>query len=310
MKSKNLNDWLIALIVVACSVVLFIALAMALSGTMLGKPTHVLHVNFHDAIGINPGAQVKYAGAPAGKVAGIRILTREERIASGNPLNAVQVVLALNADVPPLPSDVKVSIAADTLLSDKLVVIDAGSPESPLLAPDTVLQGITPTTFDKLVRNIDDTLGSLKELLGGTTGKTGDLFDRVGVLLTDTQSLITGAKPVVSDAGLLMTDARQLITDNKDGISRTIVRLDKASGDLAQLATRANALIVNNGKKLTSSIADAQIMVENFKVTSAYTKILARNLTLRPSQLIWGGKPPPLPSEQEILRATRAIPAN
>ena len=103
MKNRNFGDWAIALTVVACSVVLFLALALALSGTMLGKPGRALRVNFHDVMGITPGAQVKYGGAMAGKVAGIRMLTLQERAATGDPLNTVEVTLALNDNVPPLP---------------------------------------------------------------------------------------------------------------------------------------------------------------------------------------------------------------
>jgi len=103
MKNRNFGDWAIALTVVACSVVLFLALALALSGTMLGKPGRALRVNFHDVMGITPGAQVKYGGAMAGKVAGIRMLTLQERTATGDPLNNVEVTLALNDNVPPLP---------------------------------------------------------------------------------------------------------------------------------------------------------------------------------------------------------------
>lgn len=310
MKNKNLNDWAIALIVIACSMVLFAALAMALSGTTFGAPTRKLHVNFSDVMGVNLGAQVKYSGAPAGKVMAIRALSQQERLNSGDPRNAVQVTLALTAKVPPLPSNIEASVSADTLLSDKIILLEGGTPESPPLEDNAVVQGITPVTFDRLVRNLDDTLDSLNKLVGGTKGDTGDLFDRLRGLLTDTHTLITDARPVVQDAGLLMTDAKQLIAENKEPISRTVGRLDKAAGSLDQLATRANSLVVNNEKKLNSTVANLTVIAENFKVTSTYVKILARNLTLRPSQLVWGGKPPPLPSEQEILRATGPIPAN
>src|SRR4051812_7894487 len=53
MKNKNYSDWVVALAVVACSAVLFAALALALSGTMLTKPGSSLRVNFHDVTGIN-----------------------------------------------------------------------------------------------------------------------------------------------------------------------------------------------------------------------------------------------------------------
>lgn len=308
MKNKNLNDWLIALAVIVCSAVLFWVLAQALSGTVPGTGARTVRVNFPDAMGINLGAQVKYAGALVGKVAAIQILSAEERLASGDPRNAVQVLLVLNDSVPPLPADTRVTVAADTLLSEKLILIHAGDPSGPVLDPGAVVQGIPPTTFDQLVRNIDGTLEGLKDLLGGTGDKTGDLFQNLHAILGDTQGLLDEAKPVLADARVLAADARQLIAETKAPITRTVGQLEKTTGTLDALATRANALVVNNEKSLNTAIADAKVTLENLKVTSTYTKILARNLTLRPSQLIWGGKPPPLPSEREILRSARPIP--
>ena len=310
MKNKNFNDWAIALAVIACSVVLFVALSMALSGTMLGKPSRVVNINFHDVMGVNLGAQVKYAGAPIGKVVSIRILTPEERTASGDPQNTVRVTFAMGASVPALPADVVASVAADTMLSDKLILLSGGTPGGPALTDSIVLQGITPTTFDKLARNLDSILDGISSIMSGTKDNSGDVFDRLHVLLNDTQGLLAEAKPVVQDARALASDARQLIADTKEPIVRTIGRLDVAAGSIDQLANKANSLVANNEKKLTATINDFKVISENFKVTSTYTKILARNLTLRPSQLVWGGgKPPPLPSEQEILRAVRPIPA-
>lgn len=307
MKNKNFSDWIVALAVIACSAVLFLALAFALSGTLLGKPSRILLVNFHDVTGINQGARVKYSGAVAGKISDIRMLTAEESKASGDPRNAVQVSLALFEDVPPLPSDIKVSVSADTLLSDKFILLSGGSADSAPLAANVVLQGITPTSFDQLVRNVDHAIEGLSGLLGGTKSGASDIFERLGVLLTDTQSLITDAKPVVQDARSLTTDARQLIADNKEPISRTVGRLDKAADQIEQLATKGNSLIVGNEKKINGAISNLSVTTENFKITSTYTKILARSLTEKPAQLIWGGRPPPLPTEAEILRAAKPL---
>jgi len=311
MKNKNFNDWAVALVVVACSILLFVALAFALSGKMLGQPSRPLSVNFRDVTGISLGSQVKYAGAIAGKVSSIRMLTSQERADSGDPLNAVQVVLALNSGVPPLPADISTSIAADTLLSDKFILLSGGSSKATPLPADAVLQGISPTTFDKLVRDIDDTLEGLRGMLSGTKGETGDIFERVRLVLTETQSLLNEAKPVLQDAKALAADARQLIADNKVPISRAITQLDKSADALEKLATSGNKLVVNNEKKLNATISDFKVTSENLKVTSTYAKILIRSLSQRPSQLIWGSsKPPPLPSEQQILRSSTPLPAN
>ena len=200
MMKRNINEWVIALTVIACSIFLFLALAFALSGTSLGKPSRVLRVNFYDITGIALGSQVKYAGAIAGKVSNIRMLDAQERANSGDPFNAIEVTLALNDGVPSLPQDITASVAADTLLSDKFILLSGGSSNSQSLAADTVLQGITPTTFDKLTRDIDAAIAGLRRIMSGTHGEAGDIFDRIRLLLTETQSLLTQAKPVLEDA--------------------------------------------------------------------------------------------------------------
>jgi ABC-type transporter Mla subunit MlaD len=323
MRNKNFNDWAVALIVIACSVMLFLALAFALSGKTLGAPSRSLRVDFHDVTGITLGSQVKFAGAIAGKVASIRMLDAAERASSGDPLNAVQVLIAINPGVPPLPSDVVASIAADTLLSDKFVLLSGGSSNAPPLAADAVLQGISPTTFDKLTREIDGAIEGLRGMLRGTKGETGDIFERIRLLLTETQGLVAAAKPVVQDAQALLTEAkpvlqdakvlaaeaRQLIAENKAPLSQAILQLDKSSAALEKLATSGNNLVANNEKKLNALISDFKVTSENLKVTSTYAKILIRSLSQRPSQLIWGtSKPPPLPSEQQILQSSRPVP--
>jgi len=208
---KKSSDWVIALAVVVSSIFLFVVLFMALRGSMVGAASRVVVVDFPDVMGVNPGAQVKWAGARVGTVSGVRLLTAEERIASGDPKNMVRVTLAIQDRVPAVPEDISASVAADTLLSDKVILLGGGSIEGPALASDQVVQGISPVTIDALVRR--------------------------------------------------------------------------------------------NEEPLTLALASLNVTAKNLKVTSTYTKILTRNLTLRPTVLLWGGKPPILPSENEILRA-------
>lgn len=307
MKNKNLGDWAIALTVVTCSAVLLIALLFALTGSGFTKPSRIVLVNFHDVTGVSVSAAVKYAGAKAGKVAMIRMLSPEERLATGDPLNAVQVTLALNKNVPPLPDDIKASVAADTLLSDKFILLSGGSPQSEVLANGAVLQGITPTTFDKLARDVDSAIEGIRGLMGGTQGETKDVFERLRLVLENTQGLLDEAKPVVTDARALAADARQLIAENKVPVTRAVKSLDQAAVSISQLSAKGNSLLTNNEKKINASIASLLVSIENLKVTSTYTKIFSRNLALKPSQIIWGGRPPILPTETEILRSAKPI---
>ena len=293
MKNRNFNDWAVALAVIACSVGLFLALAFALGGATFGKSSRVLKINFHDVTGVGIGSPVKYAGAIAGKISGVRMLTAEERTGSGDPQNAIQVTVSLNSAMPPLPADTFASIAADTLLSDKFILLSAGSSTA------------------ELSRDIDVAIASLSKMLGGTKGEVGDIFERLGAVLKKTQALLDEAKPVVQDAKALAADARQLIADNKAPLSSAISQLGNSASSFATLANTGNKLIAGNEKKLSSAISDLKVTSENLKVTSTYSKILIRSLSQRPSQLIWGtSKPPALPSEQQILRSPGPLPAN
>jgi len=82
-----------------------------------------------DITGVQQSSIVKYAGAKAGYVHAIRMLTPEERTASAHPENTVEVTLAINNNVPALNEGLTASVASDTLLSDKFVLLSGGNPD-------------------------------------------------------------------------------------------------------------------------------------------------------------------------------------
>src|SRR5213078_1773589 len=90
---RNLSDYFVALFVIVCSVVLLGALTFALSGRQLKKPTRTLQINYEDVTGIKVNSEVRYAGAPAGRVIAMRHLTAQEREATANKNDAVRVTV-------------------------------------------------------------------------------------------------------------------------------------------------------------------------------------------------------------------------
>src|SRR5437773_4782845 len=125
---KNLSDYLVALSVIACSIVLLAALTIALSGYRLKKPSHTLQINYEDVTGIKVHSEVRYAGAPAGRVIAMRHLSAAERNASTNKRDAVRITISLDENIPALPSDVVATLSSDTLLAPKFVALSAGTP--------------------------------------------------------------------------------------------------------------------------------------------------------------------------------------
>src|SRR2546421_12748788 len=93
---RNLSDYFVALFVIACSVVLLGALTFALSGRQLKKPTRTLQINYEDVTGIKVNSEVRYAGAPAGRVVAMRHLTAQESEETEKKKNAMRVTVRLD----------------------------------------------------------------------------------------------------------------------------------------------------------------------------------------------------------------------
>jgi len=324
MKSGNSGNWIIAFSVVGCSAVLFVALAMALTGWFGGPLRSTLVADFEDITGLALHSQVKFAGADAGVITAIRILSPEERRASGHPEKAVRVTLSLRDGVPPIPAGAVASIASDTLLSDKFVLLEGGDPSAEPLADGAVVPTVPPTTFDTLVRNANEVFLAVDALLGGggLRGGEGTMAELRGVL-AGARGLIESAGGLVENAGGLMVELRPsvkeiqsaasgantLISETREPLSATLGRLEKASATLDRLASNADGLIEANRPAADAAIRDIRAAAidlkgtaENARVATTFAKILARQLAQHPSQLVWGtARPPTLPSEQEIL---------
>jgi ABC-type transporter Mla subunit MlaD len=288
---RNLSDYFVALFVVACSIVLLAALTFALSGYHLKKPTRTLQINYQDVTGIKVNSEVRYAGAPAGRVIAMRHLTAKERDASANKKDAVQVTVSLNEGIPPLPTDVTATLSSDTMLSPKFVALSAGTPGGQTLANNASIEGhpaygleqITAAAgplFDnanKLLNNLDTTVTGLKKDLGEFTPKLGPLADSLKVDVDHLQNVIT----------------------NLDGL---------AKGADTVLGT-ADHFISTTDKQLNEQLKQLHVTLLNLKVVTTYAKELVETLAQKPNRIIFSGKPAQLTPESEILKSSKPLPA-
>src|SRR5213083_398522 len=211
---RNLSDYFVALFVVACSVVLLAALTFALSGYHLKKPTRTLQINYEDVTGIKVNSEVRYAGAPAGRVIAMRHLTAKEREASANKKDAVRVTVSVDEGIPPLPSDVTATLSSDTMLSPKFVALSAGTPGGQTLANNASIEGhpaygleqITAAAgplfanANKVLTNLDITVTGLKKDLGEFTPKLGPLADSLKIDVDNLQNVVKSLESVSKDA--------------------------------------------------------------------------------------------------------------
>jgi ABC-type transporter Mla subunit MlaD len=317
---KKLGDWAIALTVVVCSIVLFLALAFALHGNPFNRPSRTLVAQFPDITGIQTSSLVKYAGATAGNVHSVRMLTPGERTASGHPENAIEVTLALRNSVPALSTGLVASITSDTLLGDKFVLLTGGDPGAPELANGALITAVAPVTFDALLRDVAGALATLRQLFGGAQGSFDGILPKVDKLLTDLNGTVAKANSLIGNGDGLITNAntlvdhgdglianadqlvisgRSLIDGNKDAINRLIAQLSTAADNLDRLARRADALVRNNEGNINATTADAKVAVSELKAAAISTRALMESLRSRPQQLIWGpGRQRPTPAPE------------
>jgi ABC-type transporter Mla subunit MlaD len=288
---RNLSDYFVALSVIACSIVLLGALTFALSGYRFKKPTRTLQINYEDVTGIKVNSEVRYAGAPAGRVIGMRHLTAKERDASANKKDAVRVTVSLDEGIPPLPTDVSATLSSDTMLSPKFVALSSGTPGGQTLANNAAIEGhpaygleqITAAAgplfenANKLLDNLDTTVTGLKKDLGEFTPKLGPLADSLKMDVDNLQNMITNLQGVEKSADTFLGSA--------------------------------DSFVKKTDKQLSEDLKQLNVTLLNLKVVTTYAKELVGTLAAKPNRVIFSGKPATLTPESEILKSSKPVPA-
>jgi len=291
MKRSNLSDYVVALFVVACSIVLLAALTFALSGYHLKKPTRTLQINYEDVTGIKVNSEVRYAGAPAGRVIAMQHLTAKEREASANKKVAVLVTVSLDEGIPPLPRDVTATLSSDTLLSPKFVALSAGTPGGETLANNAAIEGHPAYGIEQI------------------TAAAGPLFDNANKLLNDLSVTVTGLKKDLDQFTPKLGPLADSLKTDADNLQNVITNVDTmAKGADAVLGT-ADHFISGTDKQLQEQLKQLHVTLLNLKVVTTYAKTLLESLAQKPNRIIFSGKPATLTPEGEILRSSKPLPA-
>ena len=288
---RNLSDYLVALFVIACSIVLLAALTFALSGYRLKKPTRTLQINYEDVTGIKVNSEVRYAGAPAGRVMAMRHLTAKEREASANKKDAVRVTVSLDEDIPPLPTDVTATLSSDTLLSPKFVALSAGTTGGETLANNAAIEGHPAYGLEQI------------------TAAAGPLFENANKLLNDLSATVTGLKKDLNDFTPKLGPLADSLKLDLDNLQNAITNLDGVEKGANTLFGTADTFIKTTDKQLQEQLKQLHVTLLNLKVVTTYAKELVETLAQQPTRIIFSGKPATLTPESEILKSSKPLPA-
>jgi ABC-type transporter Mla subunit MlaD len=150
-------DFLVAALVMVCSVVMLVALTLAISGTHLTAAQDTLTIDLPSAVGLDKQAEVRYAGAKVGRIRSVRPLSDEER-EKVSPECAIRVIADIHHPLPELRVGTSASITADTVLGEKYLNLEPGPVTNPGLAPGTIL-------YAKRSASLDEVMTAGKQLL-------------------------------------------------------------------------------------------------------------------------------------------------
>ncbi|GAB4252557.1 MAG: hypothetical protein OHK005_19800 [Candidatus Methylacidiphilales bacterium] len=279
MKLKNASDYLVAATVILCSLIVLAALTLALTDISFFKPGRERQIDFASVTGIRVNSQLRYAGAPAGRVTDIRILSHEEKMqaaAEGRTEANVRVTVAVDKNIPALTDGIRATIESDSLLSEKFVNLNPGPLDAPALADKAIIDGSRAISLNEVIDAGYQAISRVDGILEDLREKNPDLGENIHTVITDVRALTAKGSDLVSKTNLLLDD-------NSAKITR----------------------LLDNADRLTASL---NVTAGNLKVVSTYAKSLLYTLANKPWRVIWGGKTPPLPSEAEILKSNQPVP--
>ena len=295
---RNLSDYVVALSVIVCSAILLAALTIALTGFRFQKPSRTLQIDFEDVTGVKLHSEVRYAGAPAGRVIAVQHLSPEQRSAGANKRNAVRVTVSLLETIPPLPADVVATLSSDTMLSPMFIALSAGTPGAGTLANNAVVEGHPAAGIAQLLSAAGPLIDNANKLIDSLNATAGNLNTTVTSVRTNFDDFLPKISPILDTA---KTDLEEL--------QRIIKGLEDVEKNANAVFENAGKFVGNTDKTLQEEMKELRVILLNLKVVSTHAKALTESLAEKPNRIIFSPKAPKLTPESEILKSKEPVPA-
>ena len=288
---RNLSDYFVALAVIACSVVLLGALSFALSGYPGTKSLRTLQIDYEDVTGIKVHSEVRYAGAPAGRVIALRHLKAAERTSAANKRNAVQVTVSLDDHIPPLPKDVTATLSADTMLAPKFVALSAGTPGGETLANNASIEGHPSYGIEQI------------------TAAAGPLFEGANKLIANLDGTVTDLKGSLGELAPKLSLVADAVKADLDEVQKLLQKLDGVVKNADTVFGTADKFLGTTDAQLQEQMRELKVILLNLKVITTHAKAITETLGEKPSRVIFGGKANKLTPEEQIIKSRVPVPA-
>jgi phospholipid/cholesterol/gamma-HCH transport system substrate-binding protein len=227
------------------SLALLVAFVLVL-GDFSFSDEFTFHVDFDNAGGLKPGADVAIAGINVGNIESLEFQPNEGK--DGQPAVEVRATLRISHDyADAVREDSEFFISQRGMLGEPYIEIETNSFDAPKIEEGAILRGVQPPRMDVIVAKASKLLDTLYELL---------------------QDPDIAAKDLISNTAALMGHLDEVVVDNRDNIDGTIEGARMSTQEAAKLLQVLN-VVVEDGDQLRGMLTDARTTASNARSISA-----------------------------------------
>jgi ABC-type transporter Mla subunit MlaD len=285
MKDSRINAFIAGTALVA-AVLMAAALSFAIGKWSFGNSGTTYILKFPNATGVTPNAEVKFAGAPCGRVKELRLIAPkdQDQDPKTNLYNCIEVVIEVNKGVE-VDNGVEATIKQDGIgIAPRYILLMPGPDhDSGPLADNSVIQGAMPFDLADLLQPAGEALTQAKVLIG----ELQPALAKVGPMMTRLDKLTDQLQPMLGQTGKLLNHADKLVTDG-DSVIDTVNTPE-------------------GRQRLQDIVASLAVSTENLKVVSYNAKALTATLAQKPWRVFWGGSTVAPVPENQALQADKVI---
>ncbi|MBE9585248.1 MCE family protein [Mucilaginibacter sp. JRF] len=263
MDASERKNAIIVGIFIALGTIIFVVgvLTLGSSSKTFVKSIHI-RSTFTDVAGLKKGSNIWFSGVKIGTV---------KEIAFSNN-SQVEVVMSLDEGVQPyIHRNTQAKIGSDGLIGNKIIVLDGGSPQAPVIEDGDRIQS------EKML-STDEMMGTLQENNRNLLSITKD-FKQLSSQILQGKGTV-GALLADSTMAVQLRKAMQNLQATTESASRMAVQLDNFSQKMNTKGGFADKLLTD-----TATFGQIKQSVAQLQQTAANASMLTDNLNKASSKL-------------------------
>jgi phospholipid/cholesterol/gamma-HCH transport system substrate-binding protein len=249
---------------------LLIATVFALGG-VFGRTATTYRAHFKFAGGLEPGAEVRYAGGPrVGRVEGSHIDPQDP--------TRIEISFSVRPDLP-VKTDSVVRIMSLSPLGDNHLEISPGSQQAGRATPGAVLPSEPYLGFNDITAQLNALAPEAKQLITTLNQRATELqatITRVNDLLSDRNR--TNLAATLSNVRGLLEEDRPKLKSTLGHVETASAKLGPVLDDLKKTAQKADEALAHMDATITENRADLRQAVAELRQTLTSTSSLAGQL--------------------------------